>query len=224
VISPELRAAVSALDIAPRARVWTSVTFCVLDAVWSIGAHYDRVVVPVVRGIAVAAEVPSPTAPSDAVTVADPYPLERFLADYPDADALAGATNRQRTSTRGGVLKAEAALRYAEALRSHGITTRADAASVIDDLDRLSAIDEQLARVPGDGVRRGYFWMLVGDDHQVKPDRMVLRFLGRYDGATDVAAARTVLTELAAGLTDGSREVTPWMVDHAIWQAERGRR
>ncbi|VTR76683.1 hypothetical protein CHMI_01446 [Cellulomonas hominis] len=199
-------------------------TFCVLDAVWSIGAHYDRVVVPVVRGVAAAADVAAPTAEPGAAPDEDTYPLERFLADYPDADTLAGATNRQRTSTRGGVLKAEAALRYATILRSHGITTGADAASVVGDTDRLVAIDEQLARVPGDGVRRAYFWMLVGDDHQVKPDRMVLRFLARHDGPTDVAGARTVLAELAAELTEGSRVVTPWMVDHAIWLAERGRR
>jgi hypothetical protein len=38
--------AVVHLNLQPRQRRWTSLAYCVLDAVWSIGARYDTVVVP----------------------------------------------------------------------------------------------------------------------------------------------------------------------------------
>jgi hypothetical protein len=223
VITPELRDAVTDLELVPRTRVWTSLTFCILDAVWSIGAHYDRIVVPVVGAVATAAGVPQATAAVHDAPADDSYPLDQFLADYQDPGALAAVTNRQRTSTRSGILKADASLRYADVLRSHGITSRSDASAASADEVRVAEVDARLARIPGDGVRRGYFWMLVGDDHRVKPDRMVLRFLHRYGVPADAAAAREVLAGLAVELTDGTREVTPWMIDHAIWRAERRR-
>ena len=41
--------AVVALDPPPRERRWVSLSLCIVDAVWSIGANYDNVVVPFVR-------------------------------------------------------------------------------------------------------------------------------------------------------------------------------
>jgi hypothetical protein len=66
--------------------------------------------------------------------------------------------------------------------------------------------------------------MLIGDDQGVKPDRMVLRWLAAHDVAVDASDARAFLQQVAAELTIRSGvNVTPWMVDHAIWKAERGR-
>jgi len=44
----ELATAVKALDPQPRQRRWVSLALCIADAVWSIGAHYDNVVTPLV--------------------------------------------------------------------------------------------------------------------------------------------------------------------------------
>ncbi len=43
---------VKALAPAPRERRWRSLTYCIADAVWSIGARYDTVVAPLVRRLA----------------------------------------------------------------------------------------------------------------------------------------------------------------------------
>lgn len=79
--------------------------------------------------------------------------------------------------------------------------------------------------VPGEGgfgVRRGYLWMLVGDEDTIKPDRMVLRWLARNGVDVDAATARTVLSELAAEITRVlGRRVTAWEIDHAIWTSAR---
>jgi hypothetical protein len=68
-------------------------------------------------------------------------------------------------------------------------------------------------------------WMLCGSDDVIKPDRMVLRWLARQGEHADAVRAREVLCEVARQLTPRlGRPVTPWMVDHAIWKAERSRR
>jgi hypothetical protein len=62
--------------------------------------------------------------------------------------------------------------------------------------------------------------MLAGDDLHVKADRMVIRWmaqvLGRHVGVDEAA----VMIQRAAAQLD----VTPWMLDHAVWNHQRGRR
>jgi hypothetical protein len=61
--------------------------------------------------------------------------------------------------------------------------------------------------------------MLAGDDQHVKPDRMVLHWIGRHLGRqVDVRTARELITATAQRLHH-----TPWELDHAIWRAESGR-
>lgn len=222
--------AVRALNPQPRQQRWVSVSFCILDAVYSIGAHYDRHVVPVVERVAADWGVSAPTVPVSDPETDDPVPLEAFLGRYSSTDALLAITqNRQNTSTRGGVRKADAVLQYAEILRDHDVPTLRDARAALADPVRFDRIEAALRKVPGDGnagVRRGYLWMLIGDEHTVKPDRMVLRWLARH-GTTTVTAdsARSLLRDVAGELsTTMGRPVTAWEVDHAIWRAARSRR
>lgn len=74
----------------------------------------------------------------------------------------------------------------------------------------------------GSGIRRGYLWMLIGDQQTVKPDRMVLRWLTRHGATVTADTARTLLVDIAGQLTATTgQQVTPWEVDHAIWRAAR---
>src|SRR4051794_17360924 len=107
--------AVERLSLQSRQRRWTSLSACVLDAVWSVGSHYDRVVVPLVRRVL----EPAATGPliSETVPSVDSHPLPRLLTRFQDDEALqAAAQNRQRTSTRSGVTKADAARRFSRTL------------------------------------------------------------------------------------------------------------
>ena len=223
-LPPTLIEAVRSLDIRPRERRWSSITYCVLDAVWSIGISYDRHVVPAVRRVAASAGNTEPVVSVDALPLSDPLPLSAFRDTYRTSDELVAVTTSHRTSSRSGILKAEAALRYADVLVKAGVDTLADAAKALEDFGRVDEISARLRQIPGDGVRTGYFWMLVGDDDTVKPDRMILRFLKRHGTVTDVVGAKLVLRVLADELTTPDSRVTPWMVDHAIWNAERASR
>lgn len=52
MLHPPILDAITALDPQPRGRRWTSLSYCIVDAVWSIGARYNAVVVPIVNRVA----------------------------------------------------------------------------------------------------------------------------------------------------------------------------
>ena len=94
--------AVVALNPQPRERRWVGLSLCVVDAVWSIGANYDKVVVPLVRNLATKLGIEPPTVPRR--TDRRRPPAGTRLAEL-SLDVLTGLTNRQRTSTRHGYSK-----------------------------------------------------------------------------------------------------------------------
>lgn len=217
--------AVVALDPQPRERRWTSLSFCIADAVWSIGANYDGVVVPLVRKkLAGQMGVEQPTIPATDPIAVDPLPVTRLVEL--GADKLAELTNRQRTSTRNGILKADAVIRHAAVFIDHGITTLPKAIELLTDTDRFALIDNELRSIPGEGahgVRRNYLWMLIGQDDLIKPDRMVLRWFEHHGAIVDPAGARDIIAQLITPVGQRlGRAVTAWEIDHAIWGAGRG--
>lgn len=220
----ELTTAVAALDPAPRTQRWRSLTYCILDAVWSIGARYDSVVVPLVRRVAAEHGDGDPLVPVLEPLPPDPAPLHAFLSRFSDRNPLSAHTNRQRTSPRGGSLKADVAQAHARVFVDHGVNTLHDIDVLIRDRQRCEHVDATLRRLPGEGqhgVRRNYLWMLTGDEDLVKPDRMVLAWLARHGVETDALGATLHLRLIAQHLTASGRPITPWEVDHAIWSAER---
>jgi hypothetical protein len=215
--------AVGALDPQPRERRWVSLSLCIADAVWSIGANYDNVVVPLVRGLAARLGVGEPTQPARDPICDDPLPVTRLIEL--ELDVLTGLTNRQRTSTRGCILKSDALLRHAKVFDEHDVATLAGAIALLTDTNRFELVEKALRSIPGEGghrVRRGYLWMLVGQDNLIKPDRMVLRWFRHHGVTVDPAGARDVIAEWVepVGFRLG-RSVTAWEVDHALWSAGR---
>lgn len=96
-----------------------------------------------------------------------------------EATGLDGMTrdvfkNRQRTSSKNGVLKAEATYRFVRTLRDHGTECLQDvpAAMACPEVEAIRSIPGQRS-----GISLQYFWMLAGSDDLVKPDRMVIRYL-----------------------------------------------
>ncbi|KUI09911.1 hypothetical protein AU190_05730 [Mycolicibacterium acapulense] len=220
----KLADAVVGLNPQPRERRWVSLSLCIMDAVWSIGANYDSVVVPLTRNLAEEFGVDRPVVPmTDALDV-DPLPVTRLRAL--GVEELARRTNRQRTSTRGGILKADAVLRHIDVFVNHDVTTLRDAIDLLADSDRFAAFDKELRSIPGEGahgIRRNYLWMLIGQDDLIKPDRMVLRWFRHLGMIVDSADARDIITALVPIVGQRlDRDVTAWEIDHALWLAGRG--
>ncbi|KMO84161.1 hypothetical protein BST22_13660 [Mycolicibacterium chubuense] len=216
--------AIVTLDPQPRERRWVSLSLCIADAVWSIGAHYDNVVVPLVRRLATKFGVEQPTIPMSEPLGPDPLPLAE-LADL-SVEELISPTNRQNTSTRGGIRKADAVLRHIHAFRSHGVGDLGDAIALFGDDERFAAVNADLRKIPGEGahaVRRDYLWMLIGQDDLIKPDRMVLRWFRLHEVTVDPVGARDLIAALVPAVSAGLEcPVTAWEIDHALWNAGRG--
>lgn len=219
-----LAAAASNLQLADREQRWGHFSLCLLDATFSINARYSSSVAPTVHRYATWANLPDVLLPASTMPIS-PRTSEQTLSSFLKSigeiedEALAAQVlrNRQLTSTRGGIRKAAATRQLATILRDSGLETLADVSTLMADLDRLADVEKQLNGVKGSGqmgVRTGYIWMTAGDDHKVKPDRHILRWIQNAIGRRpSVVEARSLLEETAASIN-----VTPWVLDHAIWR------
>ncbi|MFZ1986535.1 MAG: hypothetical protein WAU91_19150, partial [Desulfatitalea sp.] len=163
-----------------------SPTLCIIDAVYSIGVKYEGVQAVVRRycehfGINRFRHDRSSIPPME---TQEPIGLlcariDEFGPDRMSRDVFC---NRQRTSTKNGILKAEAVGRFAEILRSHGIEYFQNIGTSLPD----SSLERDIAKIPGQssGISLKYFWMLAGSDDLIKPDRMIIRFLQDALGRT----------------------------------------
>lgn len=130
--------------------------------------------------------------------------------------------NRQRTSSRSGILKAEAVLRFARALEDAGIDDFEDMTDA-----RLVTTEARVREIPGQGsgISFDYFRMLAGDDSLIKPDRMVQRYIAKAIGSGQVTPdlARSLLKEVIPILNGHGYVWSPRVLDYAIWDAQSGK-
>lgn len=143
--------------------------------------------------------------------------------DGPDGWAARIGT-RNRTSTRGGVLKSEAIRDAARVLAAEGIATAAGLRAAADDEVRLEQVRKAWCAVKGQrsGITWRYVLMLAGVSG-VKPDRMIIRFVA---DALEVPR-RSVGSEFAAEIVTAASpelDMSATTLDHAIWRFQRGRR
>jgi hypothetical protein len=190
-----------------------SLGLCVLDSIWSIGVRYGGVQSVVaryreLRGV----EGGDPNRDSAA-------DLREAIASVGGPEAFADALkNRQLTSTRNGILKAEAVDQACAALLSVGIATT-------DELRSADPATREAAKKAWGGVRgqrSGISWrylLLLSGDQEVKPDRMIVRFVA-------AALGRTPSTSEAADLLTAAAEqlnVPLRALDQAAWRQQSGR-
>jgi hypothetical protein len=200
----------------PEEYFYASLPLCVIDAVFSIGVTYSSTQAAVARWC----ERQDPPwarvgrAGCGEHTISDL--IDALKAVGPDAAAENLFGNRQRTSSKSGILKAEAVLRFAEVLKLHGVQGFGDT----DDPPRNTCIERDLRAIPGQasGISWEYFLMLSGADDYVKADRMVCRFVA--DALNVAAVTPPVARATLIGAAEELR-VAPRAVDYAVWNFQR---
>lgn len=130
--------------------------------------------------------------------------------------------NRQRTSSRSGILKSEAVLLYCRALTEAGINSFDDC-----DQERREYAEAMILGLPGQssGIAFDYFMMLAGDDNLIKPDRMVQRYVGsalKLDAIPQPRQAAILVRLAARVLRKRGHQWSPLSLDHAIWKHQSG--
>ncbi|EKS29920.1 Uncharacterised protein [Afipia felis] len=133
-------------------------------------------------------------------------------------DELAGTVfrNRQRTSTKSGILKASACRQFAKALYNSGINKFAD----ITD-ERIANAEIAVRMIKGQNISFDYFKLLAGAQ-MVKPDRMIIRFAEEASGIPSITptVAKQATIAAAAILNKEFPHIDVRLLDSELWSFE----
>jgi len=160
-------------------------SLCVIDAVWSLGVRYKGVQNVVnrycnqrklepyrekaLRENSIYPEKSKQESISDFLEYLNQFTSEKLADDI--------FKNHQRTSSKNGILKAEAIVQFAEVLSNHNVNYFQD----INDtkLADNKEFEREIKAISGQtyGTSLDYFFMLCGDENRIKNDRQIQRFL-----------------------------------------------
>ncbi|MGH9670467.1 MAG: hypothetical protein ACRD3A_10185 [Terriglobales bacterium] len=229
-----MRHAEANIDLAEAAKgppsYWASLPLCIIDSVFSIRARYSGVVRVVKRWCE------SHQPPWEGETSRKPKgnagPTLREFVDIVDLRLAHGCTyadlfsNRQRTSAKSGVLKAEAVHLFAKALLDSGVDTFLD----VRHRSKLEAAEKRVKEIPGQGsgITFKYFLMLAGEDDYVKADVHLCRFVSDalcidWKHLVSQERATELVMEAARRFTQKHPGLTPTGLDYAIWNYQHTR-
>lgn len=195
---------------------------CVIDTVFSIGARYTSTSNTVLRFCNQLSLTPLGTNPRPPTS--QQFSVSDFLKLYETetADTLARTLyqNSQRTSTRNGILKAEAAQLFGQVLTIHKI-------EYLQDVDRIigqASFEQAIQQIPGQrsGISLRYFYILAGSPNYVKPDRMIVRFIKTATGRiVGVDEAENIIRNACVLLQRDYPTLTPALLDNIIWRYQQ---
>lgn len=157
---------------------YQSLVFCVIDSVFSIAARYSSTKNVVKR-----------FADYLNKSITDEYLVSEFITQF---DTLDGHeilkrvfNNKQRTSTKNGILKAEAVIRFIKILYLRGIETKRDLLAY----PNRDSLLEEIKTIEGQtkGTTFDYLLMLSGDKGVFKKDRHIENFFIKYFNVTDIS-------------------------------------
>lgn len=206
---------------------YAHLSLALIDAIYSINAHYESVHRTVLRYANYAHLTPYRLSADRWPDRAEQQALSAFV-DFLDATGPEYAAeqifqNRQRTSSRNGILKAAAVQEAEHLLATYGVSYFQDIPTVMDSPAFVHAF--RSIQGQGSGTSLTYFWMLTGSDGLAKPDRQILRALSRIVGrpVTLSEEATALLQKTVQILKADVPDLTTRTLDYAIWQSERSR-
>lgn len=208
----------------PEEYAYQSLPLCILDAVFSINAKYEstrNVVERYCRHYRLRQVRKDPLC---LPPVEEQEPVSAFVEKVtqlgPEKFAGMVLANRQRTSTKSGIMKSEAALRFAQVLKLHKVEYFQD----VEKIQGKEDFENAVMAIPGQhtGITVRYFYMLAGSDDFVKPDRMILGFLRDQLGERlSQDEAQGILSEASDALKPQYPHLTTKTLDHHIWMYQR---
>jgi len=206
-------------------------SLCVIDAVWSIGVRYEGVKNVVKRYYTKRELVPHrdknlrnlssypKTTQQESISDFLKYTAQFSFKELADNIFV----NRQRTSTKNGILKAEAVISFAKVLSKYGVNYFQDIAAKIEN---NRSFEKEIKNIPGQksGLSLDYFFMLTGDKNKIKADRMIKRFLaepiGRNQDTINNSCAQDAFERLLLVLND-NRIKSVRHLDNIVWDYQR---
>lgn len=199
--------------IVPANYGYRSLPLCIIDAIFSMGVRYTSTRRTVKRFINYF-QLTEPLSISDFIALYDQHSVDFMTHEV--------YQNRQRTSPRGGILKAEAILEVAQVLQNYHVEQLSDIQQVIN--DPAFEADYKQVRGQGSGISLRYFYMLTGETEQIKPDRMIIAFIRTAldKNKVGVDEAYRLIVRTVELLQADYPNLTPRDLDWAIWNYQRG--
>lgn len=203
---------------------YNSLPLCIIDAVFSIGIRYSTTRQVVINFCDSQKIVRLRQHGSFYPVKNQQISIKEFLdlSKIHSIEEMANSfyKNRCRTSSRNGILKAEAVFRFAEVLHKYGINYFQDLPEFIGNIELKNSIKE----IPGQksGISTSYFYMLAGDENYIKTDRMIIRFIEVCIGKNVNSYEAKELTEKAHQiLKEDFPNLTLRELDHEIWKYQK---
>jgi hypothetical protein len=201
---------------------YANVPICVIDAIYSINARATVTQATVKRFCAYFGvrefKYADPAEEARAVEFTIDDLLQIYAQHSIEFMASDVYQNRQRTSPTSGILKAEAVFRVAQVLKKYGVNVLADMPKVINN----DAFEAEYKAIPGQnsGISLRYFYMLTGVEDQIKPDRMIIRFISSVLNRSVIMdeCHPLLLATCQYLLEKHALDVKPSALDHVIWR------
>lgn len=213
----------------PNITYYKSLPICLLDAVFSIGVRYSSVEKTIKRYIAYyQLFIPQMSLNSNEKIIPNNTPehtINDFLNNIDRCSSINYfaekiLNNKQRTSSRNGILKAQACYDIAQLMKKHNINTYNDFSQHSADTvlaDEIKSIKGQKS-----GIMLNYLYMLTGNDSLIKPDRHVVRFVQNvFPTMTELKEIQDLLKGTANLLKLSYPDMTPRLLDWIIWDYQK---
>lgn len=206
----------------PNLDFYKSLPLCIIDAVFSIGVKYTSVMKAEENFISYFNLNIDRTYPLKNKE----YTIDQFIKDMNtfssfDEAATTGFKNKQRTSSRKGILKAEACYLVAKVFEGHKINTLDDFRKYTD----RHTLDKDILSIKGQssGIMLKYLYMLAGDSKEAKPDRHMANFIrGIYPHISMSTKhhdeIKTIMKDAVASLRTTYPNLTVRFLDYLIWE------
>ena len=203
---------------------YSSLPLCVIDAVFSIGIRYSTTRQVVINFCerqeikrlreygSLYPDKKQQLSVKEILNLYKSYSIHELANDF--------FKNRCRTSSRNGILKAEAVFLFSEVLYKYDINYFQDLPSLIGNIE----FENSIKQIPGQksGISTSYFYMLAGDEDSIEPDRMIMRFIESCIGKnTDIHKASRLLKEAHKTLKCDFPNLTLRQLDHEIWKYQK---
>jgi len=207
-------------------RYFASVPLCAINAIFSINTKYEAVLNAINR-FCDHLDLGEPMHPTEGqIPSADKQKtVSEIYNRIKDISPVTLATdifkNRQRTSTKNGILKSKASLMFIKILKDFGVETYQDILKLHDN----TTFEVCVKGIPGQssGTSLKYFFMLTGSKDQIKPDRMILGFIKDATGLTlQPKEALSLICQTVDDLKKkGYKKLSARHLDNLIWNFQR---
>ncbi|HLD12348.1 MAG TPA: hypothetical protein VJB87_02015 [Candidatus Nanoarchaeia archaeon] len=202
---------------------YQSLPYCVIDAVFSLGTNYastKKTVINYCNHYGLQRLRTNKDLPLKDQQESTKQFINRIQLSEPLILATTIFKNKQRTSTKNGILKAEAVLQFAKTLQKYGVNYFQDIEKILTN----KKFESDIKKIKGQakGISLSYFFMLAGTENLIKPDTMILRYLRRIlQRKVNVEEALPLLQQTTELLKQEYPQLTPRLLDHQIWNYER---